>query len=136
MQYDEFIKLVQERAKLDSREDAERLIGITMVTLAEPMSREETNRLASQLPVQIKRLLEGHHEEPIPAKQTMRSFEIEEFYNRVKGRLGVSYQQGVDQVRAVMTVVREAVTPGIIDSLLQDLPDGYESLFTREGQGR
>jgi len=136
MQYDEFLKRVQERANLDSQEETEQLIEVVMTALAEPLSREETNRLASQLPAQVKNVLARNREEPIPAKQTMRSFEPEEFYNRVKGRLSVSYQRGVEQSQAVMTVVREAVTPSIIDSLLQDLPDGYETLFMREGQRR
>lgn len=129
MLYDEFINKVQDRAKLDAREDAEQLVAVTMTTLAEPLSREETNRLASQLPGELKQLLEKHHEEPIPAKQTMQSFNIEEYYNRVKARLGVSYREGVEQTNAVMSVLLEAVPNTIVASMLQDLPDGYDQVF-------
>jgi uncharacterized protein (DUF2267 family) len=129
MQYDEFINKVQERARLETRDEAVQLTEITLAALAEPLSREETNRLASQLPGELKRLLEKHHEEPLPARQTMQSFHIEEYYNRVKGRLGVSYRQGVEQANAVMSVLLEAVPNTIISSMLQDLPDGYDQVF-------
>lgn len=134
MNYDEFVQRVQERANLETREETERLIEITMVALAEPLSREETNRLGSQLPGELKRILAANREEPIPAKRTMRSFDVEEFHNRVKGRLSVSYQQGVTLSYAVTSVITEAVTEPIIDGILQDLPDGYAPLF-RQQQG-
>ena len=136
MQYNEIVKRVQERANLDSQAEAGQLIEVIITALAEPLSREETNRLASQLPGELKTLLARNREEPIPAKQTMQTFEVEEFYNRVKGRLGVSYQQGVEQVQAVMSVVREAVPQSIIASVLRDLPEGYSKLFNAQGQGR
>lgn len=129
MQYDDFVEKVRERANLETREQAEHLIEVAMVALAEPLGREETNRLGSQLPVELKRLLASNREEPIPAKRTMQSFQVEEYYNRVKGRLDVSYRQGVEQANAVMSVLLEAVPNSIIAGMLGDLPDGYDKFF-------
>jgi uncharacterized protein (DUF2267 family) len=129
MQYDEFVQRVQERTNLDTRADVENLIEVTLVALAEPLSRDETNLLASQLPGEMKRILTQNREEPIPAKMTMRSFNAEEFHNRVKARLNVTYQQGKQLSHAVTSVITEAVTEPVIDNILEDLPEGYAPLF-------
>jgi uncharacterized protein (DUF2267 family) len=129
MQYEEFVEKVRERANLETREEADHLIEVAFVALAEPLSREETNSLAAQLPAEIKRLLATNREEPIPAKRTMQTFDVEEYYNRIKARLGVSYRQGVEQANAVMSVLLEAVPNTVIASMLRDLPEGYDQVF-------
>lgn len=133
MQFEEFVNRVQERANVD-RDEAAQLIDIVMTVLAEPLSRDETNLLASQLPAEVKTVLARNREEPIPSKQTMRSYSVEEFHNRVKARLGVRYQQGVAQAQAVLSVVGEAVPESVIDAVLRDLPEGYGPLFAPQGQ--
>lgn len=130
MQYETFLERVQQEANLDNRDDAEQLITVIFATLAEPLSRDETNRLASQLPSELKRLLNSRLEKPTHF-QTWESYNPEEFYNRVKGRLNISYQQGVQQVTAVMRVLVEAVPNTIISGMLKDLPEGYSTLFTQ-----
>jgi uncharacterized protein (DUF2267 family) len=98
MQYDEFIEQVQARSRTTDRREAERLTEIVLSTLTEPLSREITNRLSSQLPKELKQLVEKHHTDPL---QTMKQYGLEEFYNRVKSRLDVTYSEGVRMAQAV-----------------------------------
>lgn len=126
MQYDEFIDRVQANAQFDDRQDAETLTAVTLATLAEPLSREATNLLASQLPKELKDLLTTHRAVPL---QGMQSYTLEEFNNRVKSRLSVTYQQGAALVYAVTTVLPDAVTPEVMERIQQDLPTEYASLF-------
>jgi hypothetical protein len=50
MKHDEFVKEVQERGHMGSREEAESAIRATLQTLAERLKGEEAEHLASQLP--------------------------------------------------------------------------------------
>lgn len=127
MQYDEFLRQVQERAGLDSLDDARGLTETVLTTLAEPLSREVTNELAAQLPKELKTLLEEHHTDPVRA---MARYSAEEFVNRVKGRLDVTYQQGAELANAVLVVLRQAVSAGTMERVRADLPEDYERLFS------
>ena len=126
MQYSEFIDQVQERAELSDRQDAETLTSIVLATLAEPLSREATMLVASQLPGELKELMITHRAVP---HEGMQHYTLEEFHNRIKARLSVTFQQGVDAASAVTTVLAEAVTEGVMDQIKRDLPDEYRSLF-------
>lgn len=57
------------------------------------------------------------------------SFGLTEFYGRVAEREGVDYPVTVHHARAVVSVVREAVTAGEIDDVREQLPDQYNALF-------
>ena len=51
--YDEFIKQVQGRGHVESREEAERATRATLQTLAERLAGGEPHDLASQLPPEL-----------------------------------------------------------------------------------
>ena len=53
MKYDEFIKEVQTRGHIESREEAERATRATLETLAERLAGGEPHDLASQLPPEL-----------------------------------------------------------------------------------
>jgi len=132
MQYDEFIERVQARAQLDSRQDVETLTAITLATLAEPLSREATNLLASQLPKALKDVLLTHRAVPDVHAQTMQTYSLEEFYNRIKSRLSVTFHQGAALAQAVTLVLPDAITSEVMERVKQDLPAEYQVLFSAD----
>lgn len=56
-------------------------------------------------------------------------FALEEFYNRVTARAGAGYPAAVEQAKAVMATLREAIPAGEWQDLRQELPDEYEELL-------
>ena len=128
MQYDEIISRVQKYANLNNREEAERLMRIFLATLGEPLSRAETQQLEAQLPKELKDAL--YESKPLEtARSDINQYSVEEFYNRLKGRLDVSYQEGVRQAKAVARVLREAVSSGQLRDMVDDLSEDWKELL-------
>src|SRR5215207_4047813 len=92
MQYDEFINRVQQYANIDNRAYAERMTRVFLATLGEPLSREETVGLAAQLPKELKGALTQTEPLETALSDTFK-IDLEEFYNRLKGRLDIPYAE-------------------------------------------
>ena len=129
MKYDEFIKEVQTRGHMESRQEAENATKATLETLGERLAGGEPKDLASQLPPEIAEYLRYEGEqEPNP-------FSLDEFFGRVNEK-----NPGVDEPRAVYhaRVVIEALgasTHGEIENVRSELPAEYEPLFEAGSQG-
>ncbi len=121
MKYNEFMDLVQQRARLDSEEEALREIDATLSTLSERISKNDAAQLAAQLPTEIQPSLKKNE----PSKV----FGLDEFYEKVARRVSFDDPNIVDHARAVISVVVEAVTPGEMDDVLAQLPTEYLPLF-------
>jgi uncharacterized protein (DUF2267 family) len=116
MTYDEFIKAVEERAHTP-RDEAERVTRATLETLSERVTGGEAQDLASQLPKPL--------QDPLQPHNGAESFGLDEFERRVSDRAGVPVSKADDDVRAVLTTVREAVSGGEFDDLMEQLPDEF-----------
>lgn len=128
MRYDQIVGQVQNRARLASEGEAVRAIQATLETLGERLYGGEAHNLASQLPRELGQFLEE------PAINE--SFDLDEFFRRVSLREGVDLPQSVFHARAVIQVLREAVSPGALDKLLDQLPEEYDRLFVAGSTGR
>lgn len=120
---DEFLKAVRERANLASREEAERATAAVLRTLGERLAGGEPHDLASQLPEELAGYVRregGAQADPFP---------LEEFYRRVAEREGTDQKAAEDHARAVVGVLREAVTSGEIEDVRAQLPSEYAPLF-------
>lgn len=124
MQYDEFVGQVQHRARLASGGEAIRAISATLGTLAERLYGGEADDLAAQLPREIQPYLQ--------AIESGRDFDLREFFQRVSDREQVDLPEAIYHARAVMSVVRDAVSAGEIQDILAQLPDEYDPLFQWE----
>ncbi len=123
MKHDEFIKHVQSVAQLNSREEAERATQATLETLKERLVGDEAKDLAAQLPQQLGQYLRGREGE------NGQHFTLEEFIQRVSEQEGVDPTTAVTHVRAVFSVLQQAVTPGEFDDVRVNLSDDYAELF-------
>lgn len=131
MQYHEFIGQVQNHARLPSQGEAARAICATLETLGERLSEGAAMNLAAQLPRGIGDYLR------LPRKNEQR-FSLNEFFERVVERegAGVDMPQSVYNTRAVITVLKDAVTPGLLNKMREQLPDEYDALFEAGVEGQ
>ncbi len=125
MKGDQFITEVRNLAELDNNEDAEKATRATLETLKERLAGNEPSNLAAQLPPEIAPYVEGDG--------GRESFSVQEFYDRVAQKEGVSNDEAVRHARAVATVLQTAVTGGEIDDVRSQLGNEYEELFGQPG---
>ncbi|MEJ2032998.1 MAG: DUF2267 domain-containing protein [Deltaproteobacteria bacterium] len=117
----DFVDRVRERAGLESKGEAEKVVRATLETLGERLHKTERVKLAAQLPDELKELLHRRPDHDF--------FQLEEFYNRVSARAGIRYPHAVEQAMAVATVLKEAVSPGELAEIIADLTEDYRELF-------
>lgn len=122
MQHDEFIGLVQDRARLDSRGAAESAARATLETLAERLAGGLPRTIGDQLPQEIGRHLDSDRTE---------SFGVDEFWQRVADRESgdVDLPEAAFHARAVLSVVAEAITGDQLDRAADQLTPEYADLF-------
>lgn len=133
MQHDEFIGLVQDRAKLPSRGDAERACRATLETLGERVPEGLADGLAGQLPQEI-----GEHlrrTEVYGGMGTGERFDRPEFVARIAHRAGVQESQAAYLSRAVLEVVDEATQGAITAKVRDSLPPDIRTLITEGSSG-
>jgi uncharacterized protein (DUF2267 family) len=130
MEYNEFVKRVQDQAKMVAPDEAEATIKAVLGTLGEMLSPMERRHLAAQLHKPMKDFVTAWVERPPKEKGRPHRFHLEEFYHRVAARSDVRYPTAVKRSRAVMEVLREAVAPGELADIFRELPQEYEELLT------
>jgi uncharacterized protein (DUF2267 family) len=105
------------------RSEAERLTGAVLTTLGERLISSERDRLAAQLPAELKPHLV--HQPPGMEYSLIR------FYDAVAERADMDRQSIPESTRAVMSVLQDAVSEGEIQDVLNALPPEYAELFGR-----
>jgi uncharacterized protein (DUF2267 family) len=122
MDYSELVSRIEDQANLDT-EGAEQALAATLTTLAERISEEEAEDLASQLPREVKAQLTG-------AGGDGEVFSVNEFVKRVADREGgIAPEEGRRHAEAVLITLREAMSGGEFEDILLQLPDDYLELF-------
>ena len=134
MKYNQFIELVQRRAHLASESEAKRATQATLETLAAYISPKERHDAASQLPRVIKEYMQrpflgaGKPPAPSPASSQI----VEDFYQRVSELEEKPLETAREHARAVMSVLREALTEGEFKDIRDQLPPAlYNEFFAR-----
>lgn len=127
MQYHEFIGKVQNRARLGTAGEAVRATRATLEVLGQRLHHGESEHLASQLPEEVAIFLENDHPDE--------AFGVEEFFERVGTREKVDLPKAVHHARAVISVVKEAVSEGQFDDVRGQLPEEYDPLFDSGSEG-
>ncbi len=128
MQYDAFVGQVQHRARLASSGEAVRAIHAVLQTLGERLFGDEAEDLAAQLPPEIGNYLQ-EVEDQAP-------FGLNEFFERVAAREHADYPDAVFHARAVIAVLKQAVSPGEIIDVRAQLPSEFGPLFDSGAEGQ
>ncbi len=130
MKTDQFIGLVQSRARLASTGEALRAVSATLQVLGQRLFGGEAGDLAAQLPSELGHyLLDGQ-------EQGAESFGLDEFFQRVSILEGAALPDAVFHARVVISVLQEAVSRGEMDDVRAQLPEEYGPLFESGGEGR
>jgi uncharacterized protein (DUF2267 family) len=122
MTHDEFVGQVQHRAQLPSRGDAEAIIRAALETLGERLQRGAALHLAAQLPPEI-----GRH---LRDADRFVHLSVEEFYERVAQREDAGLKKAIFHAQCVFDVLCEAVSPGAVHKLREQLPAQFHECFT------
>jgi uncharacterized protein (DUF2267 family) len=120
LQFEEFVQEVADRSAM-SREEAESLVHATLRTLAERLSGGEAEDLRAQLPRQLQADL-------VPPQEEAEGFGVEEFVEKVAARSALDETDAAAGVDAVLSVIRDAVTPGEFDDVLAQLGRDFAEL--------
>ena len=133
MKYNQFIELVRRRAHLSSESEAQRAAQATLETLAAYISPKERHDAASQLPKVIKEYMQQPFlavgKPPAPSPESSQI--VEDFYQRVSALEGVPLETAREHARAVISVLREALTEGEFEDIRAELPTAlYNEFFT------
>lgn len=126
MQFDEFIDQVQKQTGLSARQDAVGVTRAVLETLGERVDRKIWNGIAAQLPDELKEFLLAR------AEYTDR-YPLTEFYNRVGARANLKYNDASERTRQVFSVLRQAISAGEWDNLVESLPRGEYGEVFEEG---
>ncbi|MCC5666822.1 DUF2267 domain-containing protein [Nostoc sp. CHAB 5784] len=123
MEYDEFITHVQSLTQSDSREEAERATRATLETLKERIANDEAQELAANLPQQLGDYLRGKEGD------SGGSFNLQEFITRASQKENIEPTTVAIHVRAVFTVLQNAISPELFAALHSHFSHDYEELF-------
>lgn len=125
MQTDAFLAEVERRADLESSSDARTATRAVLETLGERVTIGETEDIASQLPAELETDMSA------AISDEAEEFPLEEFIGRVESREEPQNVPGSaeDHVRAVVTVLGEAVSGGELEDARDQLPTEFERLF-------
>jgi uncharacterized protein (DUF2267 family) len=120
MDYETFTRTAAQRAGMPE-DTVERVERATLRTLADRISGGEAQDLASQLPARLQDSLR-------PPREDAEAFGVDEFVRRVAERGDVSPDEARSGAVAVLTTVREAVSPGEFEDVVSQLPQEYREL--------
>jgi uncharacterized protein (DUF2267 family) len=123
VEYDEFITHVQSLTQSDSREEAERATRATLETLKERIANDEAQELAASLPQQLGDYLRGKEGD------SGGSFNLQEFIARASQKENIEPTTVAIHVRAVFTVLQNAISPELFADLHSHFSHDYEELF-------
>jgi uncharacterized protein (DUF2267 family) len=117
MTYEEFLSVVAQWADSD-RDQAARITGAVLETLARRLTVGEAKEIARYLPEELVPALftEGHHPE---------GFGIDEFLRRIADRLGTDIPTAERYATAVFAALRTALSPDELADLIATLPHDF-----------
>lgn len=124
MQTTEIVERVQERANLDSFQEAHDTVIALLETLALRDLKDEREDFATQLPKELGQVLTTD----VPA--TKERFDASDMVRRVAKHLGSSLQESQTRTHAAFSVLMEAVSEGQVENLLNALSDDYAPYAT------
>lgn len=124
MEYERFIKLVQERGGIEQFGVAERAASAVLEVLGEHLTEEQANSIAEQLPTHIR--------DAILQKNTAGSFGLQEFIRRVAEREEVTVREAEPHVLTVLAVLPDVISFEKARDAVKQLPEEISALLQTE----
>jgi uncharacterized protein (DUF2267 family) len=117
MKFEEFIRKVGRQAGIADRFEAERTAVVVLQHLCDRLPGKEANDMLSQLSAMFRELVVVSPS-PLPISEEM-------FVERVADDLDVTYGEALRRIRAVFAVLRESLTRGEFEDVLEQLDPEY-----------
>lgn len=124
MQTTKIVEQVQQRAELDSFDDANATVIALLETLSLRDLKDERKDFAAQLPKAYGQVLTAD------APEVKERFDASEMVRRVAKKLGITLEESRTRTHAAFSTLMEAVSDGQVTNLLNALPDDYASYAT------
>lgn len=124
MQYDNFVGQVQHRGHLPDTGHAVKSTRAVLQTFGERLQQEERDDLAAQLPGEIAHYLKEANGEV--------KYDLRGFYEKVSEREGTDLPDAIHHSKAVISVVREAVSAGELADVDTQLPPEFSELLEKQ----
>lgn len=123
MSSQDFTAMVRKRGEFDSDEEAEQATRATLETLGERVSGGQAQDMAAELPEP----LGGYLTARAGPKATSKDYDFAEFCRRVADRepAEIGPAEAQSRVRAVLTVLQEAVSDSEWENMCTQLPNDY-----------
>jgi uncharacterized protein (DUF2267 family) len=119
--FDELIRSVDERAAIGDLDEAETTALVVVQALCNRLTGDEAHDLLAQLPSRLKTAVIVS-----PAAQPLGA---DEFVQRVAEELELEPDEARTRIRAVFATLREAVTRGEFQDVLEQLDPEYADLL-------
>ncbi|HJV29281.1 MAG TPA: DUF2267 domain-containing protein [Gaiellaceae bacterium] len=120
MSFEEFVGEVERRAGI-SREEAERTSIAVLQELCDRLTEDDARDLLAQLPYRLKTAL-------IVGPSALR-ISKDEFLERVARALAIPPDEARTRIRAVLATLRQAVSWGAFEDVLEQLDPDYADLL-------
>jgi uncharacterized protein (DUF2267 family) len=121
MEYERFLAHVQERSGIDDRGAAARTAEIVLQALVDRLTGDEARDMLSQLPHELK--------VAVTVTEAPTGWTPEEFVAWVAEKLQVSEQEARERIRAVFATLREALSRGEFQDVLEQLDPPFADLL-------
>ena len=127
MRYETFVDKVGDKAGITHDAEARQGVAAVLQTLDERLPHAERKLVAAQLDDDLKAHFapEGEFD----------SFDLKEFVTRVGVRADLDRKDAWDRTVAVVEVLKEAVSSGVVVEMVKALDQSYGALFTEQGTG-
>ena len=117
MKFVEFIRKVGDRVGIADHFEAERTAVVVLQHLCDRLPGKEANDMLAQLPAMFRDLVVVDPS-PLPLSDEM-------LVDRVADELGVTHDEARRRIRGVFGVLREALTRGEFEDVLEQLDPEY-----------
>jgi uncharacterized protein (DUF2267 family) len=121
VKFEEFVRMVGKRAGIPDRFDAEKTAVVVLQALSDRLTGKEANDLLAQLPAMFKEL--------VVVSPSALPISTNVFVERVAGELDIEPDDARERIRAVFATLREAVTRGEFEDVLEQLDPEYADLI-------
>lgn len=127
MQTSEIVERVQQRAELDSSQEARDIVFALLEVLALRDLGEERDNFAAQLPKELGEVL------TVGDPEIKERFDAAAMVRRVAKHLDATLEESQTRTHAGFSVLMEAVSDGQVDSVLNVLSDDYAAYARWDG---
>ena len=121
MKYSQMLAYVQKIGHFVSEEEAERALLAVSAVLAARISPEGAQKMASQMPKDVASVMSAVSEHD--------TFALQEFFNRIAGKVGVDQAKAMHHAEVVLGVLQDAMPTEILEVVFSGLDPEYRKFL-------